>query len=417
MGVNPYLKRHEDLLCEALHNIVIEVPYYKKVIPLVKPGDEYSSGNKSYKLTRGTVSVLDGGKVCSKDVIVSIMGSYNRSLPVLISGFPFYKEGVEIAREVKLSEQRKAEEEERKRKEAEEKELEAVRKAQSRRDSEKARLKEIKELIESNKYSVDKDILLKKINYFKDDELYCDICSRKEGKIGVKYPLSVREGYYMFNRNMHGRLSGKVVYLERVFSSSGEFLCWSVRGENILASSKSGNLYRTLYLSTDKDEALNFLNNEVLGSGVVIRLGENSFANIEDISDSFRDITVSFKMSGIKYTTYTVRYIKECKKIVSERLPIGWGAREAFLFLKEIMLKLNCPNLLRKSNHKYVIYSILNDEIIIDEDRIIDVCYSMEDAKRIISKRKGAKFLIVEFSDESIVGQWKSLSGHLYKIA
>lgn len=207
----------------------------------------------------------------------------------------------------------------------------------------------------------------------------------------------------------------EVIYISKSKLKSGEFLNYSVNYGKIVKNKITGK--KVLDACFTLNGAIECIQNRIRrkwqSSLEVYNYGSRGL-EFEDkffvysIEDDLSMLSVSYslKIHSMYSLRYTLRFSKSTKKLEPGIRPISVKEVDLYKLIYEIGKKFNKYNLLEVKNHSYSIYSYRWGKVVLDEDRLVDVAYSLDDCKRIVKNRKGTHFLVVEFSEKSIVNQF-----------
>lgn len=130
--------------------------------------------------------------------------------------------------------------------------------------------------------------------------------------------------------------------------------------------------------------------------------------HIVDISDGLNMLSVDFVKESVE-CTYRFSVMKGNKnKIIPVDLPIGFSKNDVLGLLK-LVYSIDKDILKPIEGSKFVIYNYDGLNVKIDSSTAVDTCYCFSDCLKICNKRKGDKFLVVEFTNDSIGSQWEVL--------
>lgn len=130
--------------------------------------------------------------------------------------------------------------------------------------------------------------------------------------------------------------------------------------------------------------------------------------HITGISDGINMLTVEFNKEAVD-SKYKFSVLKGDKnKIIPEDLPLGFSKNDVLGLLK-LVYSIDGNILKSIYGSKFVIYNYDGLNVKIDSSTAVDTCYCFSDCLKICNKRKGDKFLVVEFTNDSIGSQWEVL--------
>ncbi len=248
---------------------------------------------------------------------------------------------------------------------------------------------------------------IKEVFGFIEDMKYSLICNKwyRSGNVYYRYIRNFDGQYLLFlANNIVTTLSGKSLYQElcrykyKVLDDGTKVS----RGSNpiVLGRFRTKKKYESLIeyykISSSLSEirSCSKYNKEFLYT----ELGNN----ILQVLDGMETLEILFEDKD-KEVTLRISKGRKQRFWFSEE---GYTIEDVRRLLSKVLSK--DKNILDIVNSKFVIYRLLsNDSIKLDEKNIIDTCKNFNDCKKICSKRSGNRFLIVEFSEESIKSQWE----------
>lgn len=126
---------------------------------------------------------------------------------------------------------------------------------------------------------------------------------------------------------------------------------------------------------------------------------------ITEVLDGLNMLTIRFYFEELNIL-YEFSVNKSTKRLMPVDVPISCSKNDMLGMLKSISLK--DKDILKSIKYsKFVVYNYNGEDIEIDENTAVDTCYCFSDCIEVCKKRKGKKFLVVEFTEKSIGSQWE----------